>query len=209
MAQAVKVVEDVAKKAAERPGETLERRLGNAALAPLEQGLKKCGLERDEVRRIFVANFKAGQLSAALLQHFPLAQVISDTNKRDFHVEAAKKAIDQRWPWRHVLRLGPWNDIVAQLREFDPKPFDLVVVDSQSNEVETIKRITQLLPFVRPGTPFVVVDALGGAAKNAKAHTRAPSQAWKRLSQFGALRTEGAVAFATPDTAHSFVILKC
>lgn len=211
MINAAARVRSVASKAAERPGETLARSYGEGsqqAMSAFQQGLSNSGLERDEVRRIFVANFKGGEMSASLLAHFPLAQVISNTNSKDFHVEAAKKMIDQTWPWRHVLRLGPFEDVVAQLREFDPKPFDLIVIDSQDNELNVIKTVLRLLPYAKSNTPIAIMDGVGTAVKNQQPYHRHPTSAWKKLSAYGALRTKGAVAYATPDGAHSFVILK-
>ena len=196
-----------ARTAAERPGETVPEPHKN--LGVIGSLCTKMNLEKDEVKRILIWNFRAGATSAYLLDQFPLAQVVSTTASKDFHVEAAKKNIDRQRPWRHVLRLGDNKEILSQLREFDDGFFDLVVVDRQPNEVEYIKAVSGSLPFVRRNTPFIVMGGIGSAAPAQTDEQRAASSAWRKLAQFGALRTDGAASFFSADKKEAMVCLRC
>jgi len=189
----------VVDKAAERPQETPDAMFTDG-IGILPRACQMAKYHQDEIRRIFVLNFKGGEISAALLKHFPLAQVVSHTNRKDFHIEAGKKHIDSTFPWRHVLRLGPWTDIVDQLNEFDPKKFDMLVVDSQPSELEAIRRVLAMLPHLKPQAPVLFLNAKQNHGNDDK--FKANSNAWKKLVHFHALDARGAKA------SGAFVLLK-
>lgn len=199
MEAAAAACRQIVEKAAERPQETPQRMFTDG-LKILPRAFKLAEYHQDEIRRIFVLNFKGGEMSAALLKHFPLAQVVSHTNRKDFHIEAGKKHIDATFPWRHVLRLGPWTDIIDQLNEFDPKKFDMLVVDTQPSELEAVRGVLSMLPHLRPQAPVLFLDAKQNHGNDDR--FKVNSSAWKKLVHFQALDARGAKA------SEAFVMLK-
>lgn len=154
---------DVIRQRAQDVGETLEAQFGDSnpqAYDILFQALEQRKVHRDEVRRILLWNFKSGHASVKLLERFPLAEVVSSTNSKDFHVEFAKKRIDQRFPWRHVLRLGDNKEVAQQLREFDAGGFDLVVIDVREGKKGEIgDDIMRSLVHMKSGSHVVCLGA--------------------------------------------------
>ena len=113
---------------------------------------------------------------------------ISSTNSKDFHVEFSKKHIDQAYPWRHVLRLGDNKEVSQQLREFDNKKYDLVVVDvREGKKAEAAEDILRSLVHMRPGAYVVCLGlqlndpgtGLLAALINSKALNTKKAVQWK------------------------------